>query len=167
MLVAACLMGAFLATSCCNCDKGKDACCKEKMECPQGPEGPKPGCCKEGRPEGPMCGGEGRCEMSEEQKAQCEKWMKFDSLSVDEQKALIKERKAEIDQREAEMAAKKAEFEAKWANFDNLSIEEQKQLIDMKSCPKKMGCKKGGCHKGGPRPDGPKPEGPKPDCCKK
>jgi hypothetical protein len=61
------------------------------------------------------------------------KWMNFDSLSVEEQKALIAERKAEIDAREAERKAKKAEMEEKWANFDKLSVEEQKQLLDQRN----------------------------------
>ena len=44
-------------------------------------------------------------------KAKWEKWMKFDSLSKEEQIAILKEKKAEIDKREAEIAAKKAEME--------------------------------------------------------
>ena len=84
-------------------------------------------------------------------KAQMEKWMKFDSLSVDEQKALLKERKEAIDKMQAEMEARKAEMEQKWANFDSLTIEEQKQLIDMKSGPMF------GPHKGFPK--GSRPEG--------
>lgn len=72
-------------------------------------------------------------ELSPEQKAEFEKWMKFDSLPETEQKALLAKRKAQIDEREAKRKAAKEEFEAKWANFDNLSIEEQKKLIDMKS----------------------------------
>lgn len=77
--------------------------------------------------------------MSEEERENCKKWLKFDSLSADEQKELISKRKACIDKREAEMKAKKEEFEQKWANFDNLSIEEQKSLLDQKC---RMGCKK-------------------------
>ena len=167
MLAVAALGAALLATSCCNCDKnGK--CCKEGKDMPQGPEGAQ---CPQGprgeRPAGPM---PGECCPAEnpEMKACCEKWAKFDSLSVDEQKAFLKEQKENIDKREAEMAAKKAEMDAKWANFDNLSVDEQKELIMMK-CPKKGGmhAPKGpkgdecqgprpeGGHRGGPRPDAP------------
>ncbi len=152
VLVSACVMGAIFATSCCNCDKKGDKPCCDKKECRDEPRGPQ-GCpFQEGR------GPEDCPNMTPEQKARFEKWAKFDSLSVDEQKALLKERKAEIDAREAEKAAKKAELEQKWADFDNLSVEEQKQLIDMKSC----------CGKRGPKCDRPKgPQGPKDrPCCK-
>lgn len=148
--VAAFLMA--MATSCCNCKKDK-ACngakecskeCVDKNACP-GEE--KPGVCLDGDRRHGM--GPGRHHgmrkshhrgMTPEQMAQIEKWMKFDSLSVDEQKAMIAERKAAIDKREAEIAAMRAEKKArmeeineKWKNFDKLSIEEQKELIDMKS----------------------------------
>lgn len=132
------LLGTFLVSSCCNCDKdGKcQSKCQDKKECVNGPEGPcefrhhGPGEMRSDCPPMPCS------EMCPEKKAEFEKWMKFDSLSADEQKALLKAKKAEIDQREAEMAAKKAEMEQKWANFDQLSIEEQKALIEMKMCPK-------------------------------
>ena len=71
--------------------------------------------------------------MNPEMAEKMAKWMNFDSLSVEEQKALIAERKAEIDARGAERKAKKAEMEEKWANFDKLSIEEQKQLLDQRN----------------------------------
>ena len=152
VLVSACVMGAFFATSCCNCDKKGDKPCGDKKECRDEPRGPE-GCpFQEGR------GPENCPKMTPEQKEKIEKWAKFDSLTVDEQKVLLKERKAEIDAREAEKAAKKAEFEQKWADFDNLSVEEQKQLIDMKSC----------CGKRGPKCDRPRgPQGPEGrPCCK-
>lgn len=165
------LFSAIMMSSCCNCDKNCQGQCPNKegenieAGCPD-----KPFCDKKGpdgrRHRGPQrgeCRGEfpgGFPGMDEKM----EKWMKFDSLSVDEQKELIKERKAKID----EMEAKKAELEQKWADFDNLTIEEQKQLIDMKSCPM-FGFRKG-CHKG-PHPGagmhegkrGPKHHGPRPD----
>ena len=141
MIVATIAMGAVLATSCCNCEKKAEGeCCNEKQEFVNegGPEGEcrgQHGKKHHGQADGPreMC--------SPEMKEMCEKWANFDSLSADEQKALIQERKAKIDQREAEMAAEKAEFEQKWANFDNLSVEEQKQLLDIKSgcCKEKRG----------------------------
>jgi hypothetical protein len=147
-------MIALGATSCCNCDKEcpqKDKCEKSEMMEHHGPKHHK------GHHDGKNRHHDGRkggadfhgpkkeCNWSPEQKEMFEKWMKFDSLSTDEQKALLKERKAMIDKREADWAAKKAEMEQKkaemeqkWANFDNLSIEEQKQLIEWKSfCPKK------------------------------
>lgn len=151
LLLASFVMIAFFATSCCNCDKGcpkKDECVKEEMSCQKEGRhhGPKH---HKGHPDGKRGDmkhhGDKDCKWSPEQKEMCQKWMKFDSLSTDEQKALLKERKAMIDKREADWAAKKAEMEQKkaemeqkWANFDNLSIEEQKQLIEWKSfCPKK------------------------------
>ena len=87
--------------------------------------GPRPG---EGRHGGPR-----HHHMNPEMAEKMAKWMNFDSLSVDEQKALIAERKAEIDAREAERKAKKAEMEEKWANFDKLSVEEQKELLDQRN----------------------------------
>lgn len=138
------LVGLFLATSCCNC--GKDGkCCKNQEnqeaqeeefneeDMPELDAQVRP---RHGRGHGPHGGMRPGCQMEEmtpEMKEKCQKWMKFDSLSVEEQKALLLEKKAEIDKREAEIAAKKAEMEQKWANFEQLSIEEQKQLIEMKS----------------------------------
>ncbi len=126
-----CVLAMFFVTSCCNCDKEGCKCqCKDKKECvksddqcPSKCDGPmmRPGC-----PDGPQ---EVMCPKKKER---CDKWMKFDSLSADEQKALLQEMKSDIDKREAEMAAKKAEMEQKWANFESLSIEEQKMLIGMK-----------------------------------
>lgn len=158
--VAAFLMA--MATSCCNCKKDK-ACdgakeCQKECACPA-----EAGCSKDCEkcvctPDA-NCGKQNHCKgemkkgnrhhgmrkshhrgMNPEQMAKIEKWMKFDSLSVDERKAMIAERKAAIDKREAEVAAMRAEKKArmeeineKWKNFDKLSIEEQKELIDMKS----------------------------------
>lgn len=156
-------------SSCCKCDKQCACQCSKQDEAKCQSECPNQPCeDQKGRPERMMPKGphKGECRRGcpEEMKAKMEKWMKFDSLTVDEQKELIKERKAEIDQ----MEAKKAELEQKWADFDNLTIEEQKQLIDMKSCPM-FGFRKG-CHKG-PHPGagmhggkrGPKHHGPRPD----
>lgn len=152
--VAAFLMA--MATSCCNCKKD-EKCegakpCKSECVCPSEADCPKACDDKCERPfpkdrkdmkKGHRHHGMRKMhhrDMNPEHKAQFEKWMNFDSLSVDEQKALIAERKAAIDKREAEIAAIKAEKKArmeeikkKWENFDNLSIEEQKELIDMKS----------------------------------
>lgn len=170
------LMAALLATSCCQCGKNNKCCANEEgapIEAEMrpmhhghggshhGPRDMKPECQGEemkGCPTmnaGPGCplGGE----ITPEKKALCEKFMKLDSLSVEEQKEVLKAIKAEIDQREAEMAAKKAEMEQKWVNFDNLTVEEQKELIMMKSHCGKMGPKCNmpgkpgdGKHHGGP-----------------
>lgn len=149
LTIVSCAMIALGATSCCNCDKEcpqKDKCEKTEMMEHHGPKHHK------GHHDGKNRHHDGRkggadfhgpkkeCNWSPEQKEMFEKWMKFDSLSVEEQKALLKERKAMIDKREAEFAAKKAEMEQKWADFDNLSVEEQKKLIEWKS----FGPKKGG-----------------------
>ncbi len=125
-LIATCVCVAMLS-SCCNCDKRCDA--------PKGPKGGEPKeMCKGGMPAP-------ECDMPAELKADFDKWMKFDELSADEQKALIAKRKADIDKREAERKA----FEEKWANFDNLSIAEQKEVIDIKSgCHQKPCCPMGG-----------------------
>lgn len=165
LFAAAGVMGALLATSCCNCDKNSK--CNNEGEgemiegevCPMQKPGHCPGemrpCCPMGemKPDCPMGG-----EMSPKMKEGHEKWRKFDSLSVDEQKALLKSMKEGIDERDSMIAAKKAEMEQKWANFDNLTIEEQKQMIMMKShwgMPQK-GPKHGGPHgeKGGHRGHG-------------
>lgn len=137
IILTASLFGVLFATSCCNCDKENGKChSNEQMEDCNGPRHHKhDGHGPEGfKPEGCPFAAENECPA--EMKEQFEKWMKFDSLSVEEQKALLKEKKAEIDKREAEIAAKKAEMEQKWANFDSLSVEEQKQLIDIKMGPK-------------------------------
>lgn len=93
-------------------------------------------------------------EMSPEQKADMEAWAKFDSLSVDQQKALIAKRKAAIDKRMAYMKSKREAMEkrrdsiqAVWANFDNLTVAQQKALIDEMS-PRCMGPRRGGECKG-------------------
>ncbi len=155
-ILSAALFGMFMMSSCCNCDKDHQCQCQCKgegeascqTECTDKPFG-EGKCPREGMRQGmPPCPTQGGCPKM---KAQMEKWMKFDSLSVDEQKALLKERKEAIDKMQAEMEAKKAEMEQKWANFDSLTIEEQKQLIDMKSGPMF------GPHKGFPK--GPRTEG--------
>lgn len=140
------MLSALLATSCCNCNKDSQCSCKEKKECAMTPDGER-----HRRPEHhmrdhqkPCCPMEG---MNPEMKEKCHKWMKFDSLSVDEQKALLRARKAEIDSMEVAMAAAKVVMEQKWASFDKLSVEEQKELIEMKShC-----LRRGGFEMDGPR----------------
>lgn len=160
----------LFATSCCNCKCNKEgAQCEQKCDrpCDKG-EGPRHHGPKgegefgprhhEGRPDGPMGGPQGEFkggprhhQMNPEMAEKIGKWMNFDSLSVEEQKALIAERKAAIDSIEAAKKAKKAEMEEKWANFDKLSIEEQKQLLDQKNHMPfhKKGMRHG--HPGGPR----------------
>lgn len=158
----------LLATSCCNCKckcNEEGATCEQK--CDKGEKGE--GHHRHGhgdadhRHEGNHPGGprhhEGapgefghrRHQMNPEMAEKIGKWMNFDSLSVDEQKALIAERKAAIDSIEAARKAKRAELDEKWANFDKLSIEEQKQLLDQKNHMPfhRKGMKHG--HHGGPR----------------
>ncbi|MBO4480963.1 MAG: hypothetical protein J5719_00225 [Bacteroidales bacterium] len=133
LLAAAC---CFLFASCCNCNKDKaEAKECEKQECAM-KKGDMP-CCKE---------------MTEEQKAECEAWKNFDSLTAEEQEALVNKKKEAIDQmkaekeaREKEMAEKKAAFEAKWANWDQLTTAEKKALLDEMPC----------CHKPCMGPKGP------------
>ncbi len=69
------------------------------------------------------------CRMKKPCNKQFEKWVKFDSLSEDEQKALIKETKKAIDNREAKRKAYRDSIEALWNDFDNLSLEQQKDLL--------------------------------------
>ena len=103
-----------------------------------------------------------------------DKWAKFDSLSEEEQKELIKTTKENFDKREARIKAYKDSINALWNNFDNLTVEQQKSLLMKKMHGfhqphfKKDGFNKGCCHKAhnfkkphckGPRPDGPRPEG--------
>ena len=121
-ILSTALFSAIMMSSCCNCDKNSQGQCPNKegenieAGCPdkpfcdkKGPDGRKHGVPHRGECRGEFPGGfPGMDEKME-------KWMKFDSLTVDEQKELIKERKAQID----EMEAKKAEMEQKWANFDN------------------------------------------------
>lgn len=120
------IVSLVLLSSCCNGKKGD---CQKT-------------CSKEEKKEAQMssrC-----CKMSDEQKNECvsfqEKWVKFDSLSVEEQKELIAKKKDFIDKREAEIKAARDSFDAKWTNFKNLTIAEQKALLDQKDgfmkCPK-------------------------------
>lgn len=113
------------------------------------------------------------CRMKKPCNKQFEKWVKFDSLSEDEQKALIKETKKAIDDRQAKRKAYRDSIEALWNDFDNLSLEQQKDLLMKKMHgPKPHGFHKGpkpcnkDFHKGhgpkGPRPEGPCPNGPRP-----
>lgn len=170
--VAVAAASMLLATSCCNCKCNKEgAQCEQKCDkFPGGPGAPgcpgKPG---EGgphhpggdfqRPEGPQEGFHRgpRHQMNPEMAEKIGKWMNFDSLTVEEQKALIAERKAAIDSIEAARKAKKEEMEQKWANFDKLSIEEQKQLLDQRNHMPfhKKGMRHGrpNHHKEGPRGD--------------
>jgi hypothetical protein len=149
-LLALAAVCCFLFASCCNCNKEKAAPCEgEKQECAM--KGDKP-CCKE---------------MTEEQKAECEAWKNFDSLTAEEQEALVNKKKEAIEQmkaekeaREKEMAEKKAAFEAKWANWDQLTTAEKKALLDeMPCCHKK-------CHKPCDAPQGDKCCKDKAPCCK-
>jgi hypothetical protein len=93
---------------------------------------------------------------------QFEKWVKFDSLSEQEQKELIQETKKAIDDREAKRKAFKDSIDALWNDFDNLTIDQQKSLLQHKMHgfhkPHKMkDCKKDfkKCDKG-PRPECPR-----------
>lgn len=126
--IAAVALVALMATSCCNCcckDKEGKCCDKEKRECfdkcPRfGHHKPNP--------------------MFEEMKALDAQWAKFDSLSADEQQAVIAKQK-EVSQKRVEFA--------------------EKCMKDGK-CPKdSMKCHRGHkphCHKG-QRPDGSRPDG--------
>lgn len=127
-------------------------------------------------------------EEMEKCKENFEKWVKFDSLSEQEQKELIQETKKAIDNREAKRKAYKDSIDALWKDFDNLTIEQQKSLLmhkmhgfhkpvfgkpgfhkDGHHKPHKMkDCKKDfkKCHKG-PRPDGCHHKGPRPECPRK
>ena len=110
------IVNLVLLSSCCN---GKKEDCQKH-------------CCKgENKEMSSRC-----CKMSEEERNELaylqEKWVKFDSLSVEEQKDLIAKKKAFIDKREAEIKAVRDSFDAKWTNFKNLTIAEQKALLDQK-----------------------------------
>ena len=128
--IASVICVALMATSCCNC------CCNDK-------ESGK--CCDKGNKEcfekGPRHGHHKPCpQMMEEMKALDAQWAKFDSLSADEQQAVIAKQK--------EMSQKRVEFA-------------EKCMKDGK-CPKdSMKCHRGSGHHGpkGPRPDGPRPDG--------
>lgn len=151
-ILAAFACCSLLMSSCCNCEKQS---CPNNADKPATEacayEGEKDGCPDKKRHRGHHHGrhekgkfSEFPCDrfenMSDEERENCKKWCKFDSLSTEEQKELISKRKACIDKHEAEMKAKREEFEQKWANFDNLSIEEQKALLDQKcrmNCPNK------------------------------
>lgn len=124
--IAAVALVALMATSCCNCcckDKEGKCCDKEKRECFD---------------KGPRFGHHKPNPMFEEMKALDAQWAKFDSLSVDEQQAVIAKQK--------EMSQKRVEFAEK-------CMKEGK-------CPKdSMKCHRGPGHHG---PKGPRPEGPMP-----
>ena len=66
------------------------------------------------------------CRMKKPCNQQFEKWVKFDSLSEQEQKELIQETKKAIDDREAKRKAYIDSINALWNDFDNLSVEQQK-----------------------------------------
>lgn len=97
--------------------------------------------------------GPDKCMMMKPCPKEFEKWAKFDSLSEEEQKALIKTAKENIDKREAKIKAYKDSINALWNNFDNLTIEQQKSLLMKKMHGfgkphfKKDGFGKDGCHK--------------------
>jgi len=109
-----------LMSSCC-CNSGKDKACTA--------EGAEKSCAP-------------KCEMSEEQKACCEKWKNFDNLSAEEQKELVDKKKACIDDCLAKRKAAIEEFEAELAEFDNLTVAEQKEFFDKKNCFIKKICYK-------------------------
>lgn len=88
-------------------------------------------------------------ELTPEQQAMFENWETFETLTLDEQTALVGEMKAFLDEcnakceakctkeegKEAEevcpkKAAKCAEMKAKWEAFETLTLDEQKALID-------------------------------------
>ncbi len=126
--IAAVALVALMATSCCNCcckDKEGKCCDKEKRECFD---------------KGPRFGHHKPNPMFEEMKALDAQWAAFDSLSTDEQQAVIAKQK--------EMSKKRIEFA-------------EKCMKDGK-CPKdSMKCHRGHkrhCNKG-QRPDGSRPDG--------
>jgi hypothetical protein len=120
------LLGIFclIFVTACNC------CNKEAA--------PAEGACQAG--EKKCCAA--KCEMTEEQKALCEKWQNFDTLPVEEQKELLAGKKACIEKRLAEKKACIEKCQAELAEFDNLTIAEQKELLDAK-----QQCLDGGCCK--------------------
>lgn len=69
------------------------------------------------------------CRMKKPCNKEFEKWVKFDSLSEQEQKELIQETKKAIDNREAKRKAYKDSIDALWKDFDNLSVDQQKSLL--------------------------------------
>jgi hypothetical protein len=109
------------------------------------------------------------CRMKKPCNKQFEKWVKFESLSEQEQKELIQETKKAIDNREAKRKAYRDSIEVLWNDFDNLSLEQQKDLLMKKMHgPKPRGFHKGPkpCNKDfhkGHGPKGPRPHGPRPD----
>ena len=110
------------------------------------------------------------CRMKKPCNKAFEKWVKFDSLSEQEQKELIQETKKAIDNREAKRKAYKDSIDALWKDFDNLTIEQQKSLLQHKM----HGFHKP--HKFDKHHKGPKhckkdfkkcPKGPRPECPRK
>ena len=111
------------------------------------------------------------CKMKKPCNKEFEKWVKFDSLSEQEQKELIQETKKAIDNREAKRKAFKDSIDALWNDFDNLTIDQQKSLLKHKMHGfHKPGFGKPGFHK---HHKGPKhckkdfkkcPKGQKPEC---
>ena len=112
------------------------------------------------------------CKMKKPCNKEFEKWVKFDSLSEQEQKELIQETKKAIDNREAKRKAYKDSIDALWNDFDNLSVDQQKSLLMHKmrgehkphkfhKHHKGMHCKKDfkKCPKG-PRPECPRADAP-------
>ena len=69
------------------------------------------------------------CRMKKPCNKQFEKWIKFDSLSEQEQKELIQKAKTFIDNREAKRKAYRDSINNLWENFDNLTIDQQKSLL--------------------------------------
>lgn len=108
------------------------------------------------------------CKMKKPCNKQFEKWVKFDSLSEQEQKELIQETKKAIDNREAKRKAYKDSIDVLWKDFDNLSVDQQKSLLMHKMRGvQKPGFGKQGFHKGPKhcKKDFKKcPKGPRPEC---
>ena len=120
-----------------------------------------------------------KCQMTEEEKAECEafrqKWNDWANLDDAAKKELITTAKAKVDERRTEMKNQLAEAQAQmeaqetaWADFDNKTLDEQKEMLDnAMKCDKHHGpkpcCKdeKKPCCKDGEKPcckKGPKPE---------
>ncbi len=125
LISALCIM---LMVSCCNnCGDKKDGKCCAKKECKIEK------CC---------AAKADSCQLTAEQKELNEKWAKFDSLSVEEQRAIIAVKKAKIDTLKADLRAKADKLESDFADFESLEPAKQKELLDAQKCCKKKCCKK-------------------------
>lgn len=104
------------------------------------------------------------CKMKKPCNKQFEKWVKFDSLSEQEQKELIQETKKAIDNREAKRKAYKDSIDALWNDFDNLSVDQQKSLLMHKMRGVHKPHKFNKHHKGMQKDFKKCPKGPRPEC---